>query len=30
MLEAGHVKLGINMHTPPVFGRIARFSLTKS
>ena len=30
MLEAGHVKIGIKMHTPPVFGRIARFSLTKS
>jgi len=30
MLEAGHVKFGIKMHTPPVFGRIARFSLTKS
>ena len=30
MLEAGHIKIGIKMHTPPVFGRIARFSLTKS
>lgn len=28
-LPAGQVQLGIRMHTPPVFGRIRRFSLIK-